>query len=276
MTCEDFATVELGWSAALGYWLVNDRPSRLDTDGDGYPCEHTEFPLDLPACCGEEPPDSWVPADNYPWEYFPHPFWERGWYCRDLAFEYDFGDYQDAILYWLWEGEPDRMDADGDGYPCETVWPEMFIRDMLEDPNLITIYTPDMLNEDLPKGMFCRELIWWRPWYRQALAYFFSEGFPARMDADGNGAPCETVYEEVAGWADRMRENPDRPPGLTCEQLADAYGEGSYFGVAGYWLAYDRPADLDPDGDGYPCSPGWPWPDDVEYFKDGSPGCCAG
>lgn len=32
-------------------------------------------------------------------------------------------DYGLAVYYWLTEGRPDRMDADGNGRPCETVYP---------------------------------------------------------------------------------------------------------------------------------------------------------
>lgn len=45
----------------------------------------------------------------------------RGKYCRDL---HPFGfSYADAYDYWEWEGRPDRMDADRNGVPCETVYP---------------------------------------------------------------------------------------------------------------------------------------------------------
>jgi hypothetical protein len=40
--------------------------------------------------------------------------------------------------------------------------------------------------------------------YGLAVYYWLTEGRPARMDADGNGRPCETVYpanEVDAFWA---------------------------------------------------------------------------
>ncbi len=44
-----------------------------------------------------------------------------GLYCRDL---YPKGvSYPDALRYWEREGRPERMDADGNGVPCETVYP---------------------------------------------------------------------------------------------------------------------------------------------------------
>ena len=43
-----------------------------------------------------------------------------GLFCRDLNAA-GFG-YPDAVAYWVSEGEPDRMDADHNGIPCETVY----------------------------------------------------------------------------------------------------------------------------------------------------------
>ncbi len=44
-----------------------------------------------------------------------------GRFCRDL---YPLGyTYADAYAYWEWEGRPDRMDADRNSVPCETVYP---------------------------------------------------------------------------------------------------------------------------------------------------------
>lgn len=43
-----------------------------------------------------------------------------GLFCRDIA---SLGyDYSDAVAYWVSEGSPDRMDADRNGIPCETVY----------------------------------------------------------------------------------------------------------------------------------------------------------
>jgi hypothetical protein len=55
-----------------------------------------------------------------------------GLYCRDLILpppdsvdDRDFYhlSYGVAVHYWLNEGRPDRMDANTDGQPCETVYP---------------------------------------------------------------------------------------------------------------------------------------------------------
>jgi hypothetical protein len=55
-----------------------------------------------------------------------------GLFCRDLA---PLGySYADAVAYWTREGRPDRMDADGNGIPCETVYPTDDVRGFWGDP----------------------------------------------------------------------------------------------------------------------------------------------
>lgn len=46
---------------------------------------------------------------------------EAGLFCRDL--HAGGHDYESAVMYWAREGNPDRMDADRNGIPCETVYP---------------------------------------------------------------------------------------------------------------------------------------------------------
>ncbi len=270
MSCRDFATEELGWFVALGYWFVNGQPSYLDADGDGLPCEDIPFPI-----IHEDGTAGTIIWGENLWIDLMRP----GMYCRDFVVEEDHPPYWSAVLYWLSEGEPDRMDADRDGIPCETTYPEVFIRDLLEDPTIIGNEDPTI--DELDRGLRCRDLIWWMPFYQQALGYFYSEGFPERMDADDNGVPCETVYsdatlitEDATSFADGIRTT--YPENLSCAELADPDIGGFYPAVAMYWLIHGRPSELDPDGDGYPCSPGWPRPEEVEFFKEGSPGCCAG
>jgi len=47
---------------------------------------------------------------------------ESGLFCRDLRRR--GYTYAEAVHYWTVEGRPDRMDADRNGIPCETVYPE--------------------------------------------------------------------------------------------------------------------------------------------------------
>ena len=57
-----------------------------------------------------------------------------GLFCRDLdAMGYP---YDDAVAYWFLEGSPDRMDADRNGIPCETVYPSTDIAYFYDLPEL--------------------------------------------------------------------------------------------------------------------------------------------
>ncbi len=61
-------------------------------------------------------------------------------------------------------------------------------------------------------GLFCRDLATAGRSYVDAVAYWHAEGRPARMDADRNGIPCQTVYdaaEVTAYWGEPL------PTGLT-------------------------------------------------------------
>jgi len=61
--------------------------------------------------------------------------------------------------------------------------------------------------DSVESGLFCRDLYGLGYGFRDAVGYWMSEGRTARMDADRNGVPCETVYkagavEAVYGSAD--------------------------------------------------------------------------
>lgn len=65
---------------------------------------------------------------------------ETGLLCRDLA---DRGyDYEGAVAYWTKEGTPERMDADGNGIPCETVYLEKEVLAFWGDPLPTTTAPP--------------------------------------------------------------------------------------------------------------------------------------
>ncbi len=105
---------------------------------------------------------------------------EAGLICADLA---DLGFwYGDAAAYWVREGRPAGMDADGNGIPCETVY----------DGDQIDAFFNVWFNE--PEGLLCADLAAAGYHYGDALAYWIAEGAPDRMDIDTDGIPCETVY----------------------------------------------------------------------------------
>lgn len=93
------------------------------------------------------------------------------------------GTYAEAVAYWIVIGRPARMDADGNGIPCGEVFPGQEVD---------AFYHPTDL--DRTAGQFCRDLSAAGVPLEEAVAYWLLEGAPARMDADGNGIPCETVY----------------------------------------------------------------------------------
>jgi hypothetical protein len=110
-----------------------------------------------------------------------------GLFCRDLdARGYS---YSAAVDYWRVHGQPDQMDEDLNGIPCETVYPA----------SSVTAYWGDELPapqgiESLPGDLFCRDLNAQGFGYSEAVDYWFLHGAPDRMDEDLNGIPCETVY----------------------------------------------------------------------------------
>ena len=111
--------------------------------------------------------------------------------CRDLkALGYS---YSAAVDYWRLYGQPNRMDEDKNGIPCETVYPRSDV--VAYWPS--TVYN-NSISYGLPSGLLCRDLESRGVGVYDALRYYVWEGYPSRMDADNNGIPCETVYPDAA------------------------------------------------------------------------------
>ena len=108
-----------------------------------------------------------------------------GLFCRDLKSK--GYSYVAAIDYWRLHGQPNQMDADRNGVPCETVYPRSDIGQYWNGRE-ISGATP------LATGLLCRDLAARGATYAQAVAYWWYYNRPLRMDADKNGIPCETVY----------------------------------------------------------------------------------
>ncbi len=139
------------------------------------------FLVDTSLGAQAQPPATLPPVTQPPATQPPGPGLATGLFCRDL-FDLGFG-YDDAAAYWVREGRPDRMDADRNGIPCETVY----------SSSLMDIFFQPVLSVE-PTGLFCRDLADRGWWFSDALAYWIAEGAPDRMDADRNGIPCETIY----------------------------------------------------------------------------------
>lgn len=121
-----------------------------------------------------------------------------GLFCRDLmARGYS---YVAATDYWRMHGQPNQMDADRNGIPCETVYPPTDVSAYWSERDV----PPSAAEESglLPSGLFCRDLQARGLSYSDAVSYWWQEGGPDRMDADLNGIPCETVYSsyEINGY----------------------------------------------------------------------------
>ena len=111
--------------------------------------------------------------------------------CRDLRAK-GFS-YSAAVDYWRQHGQPDRLDADRDGIPCETVYPTTDVLAYWGTQGVTpTLDTSNVY--DLPPGLLCRDLADRGFDVYEAIAYYLNWGGPSNMDADGNGVPCETVY----------------------------------------------------------------------------------
>jgi hypothetical protein len=105
LLCADVKAAGHDYREALAYWVREGRPSRMDADLDGIPCE-TVFEAS---------------AIENVLQFDADPSLAAGGFCRDVAGAgYGFGE---ALAYWVREGAPDRMDADSNELPCETVFP---------------------------------------------------------------------------------------------------------------------------------------------------------
>jgi len=127
-----------------------------------------------------------------------------GLFCRDLRAK-GFS-YPAAVDYWRVQGQPERLDADRDGVPCETVYPTSDVVSYWGTQGVTpTIDSTSVY--DLAPGLMCRDLADRGFSVYEAIDYYLNWGGPSNMDADGNGVPCETVYPDayevwVGGFGD--------------------------------------------------------------------------
>jgi len=117
-----------------------------------------------------------------------------GLFCRDLRAK-GFS-YTAAVDYWRIQGQPDQLDADKDGIPCETVYPTADVLAYWGTLGVTPTLRPTTVY-DLPPGLLCKDLRDRGFDVYDAIAYYLNWGEPPNMDADGNGVPCETVYSDA-------------------------------------------------------------------------------
>jgi hypothetical protein len=99
--------------------------------------------------CGEAFPvtrtveaDDAVRSTSATSSFWRHAAATHGLYCRDLRYGWpptagrglgaDAG-FLWSVVYWNLEGQPERMDADGNGIPCETLYTPELIEAVLLD-----------------------------------------------------------------------------------------------------------------------------------------------
>lgn len=114
LLCADLQERGYSYEDAYSYWTYWGRPSNMDIDSNGIPCQ-TVYPA-APGYVGTSAPAASTVPTPY-WEIYSLP---SGLLCRDLR---DQGySYQNAYDYWVYWNRPSNMDIDSNGVPCETVW----------------------------------------------------------------------------------------------------------------------------------------------------------
>ena len=205
---------------------------------------------------------------------------ESGLFCCDLsALGYD---YESAVAYWTSEGRPERMDADRNGIPCQTVYEPAEVMAYWGDPLPTTTAAPTVTLTRL--GSYVAN-----QWQR---AGGYSIEWECQLDhgdilAAGSVATCrptETGEGEYPVLTALILNDTGKvavaQSGLPRLELApeiiiDTFGTGKlcrdvldpdnglpafipdsdlhYFGAVLYWFMEDRPDRMDADTNGIPC-----------------------
>lgn len=202
---------------------------------------------------------------------------EQGLFCRDL---YPLGySYSDAVAYWVSEGSTDRMDADKNGIPCETVYPEADILSFWGDP-LPTTTEGQFLS--LAEVARAAAAVWYfsdsEEWSCRnegvgdlgfgAIVSCVPEPIPEGqfpvltglvLNSQGVVAFAEAGVEYVILNPSVMDET--MGSGLFCRDLLATsefetelgHPHAQYFGALLYWFLEGRPDRMDADLNGIPC-----------------------
>ena len=188
---------------------AEDSPSEASTtsvDGAGDPgLGSVTMPVPPPSTTATTAPPTTSPPTTSPPATGPGDVMAQpsGLFCRDLkAMGYS---YSAAVEYWRREGHTNQMDKDRNGIPCETVYPRSDVVAYWGDAGWGDS-SFDYL-DGVASGLLCRDLYSMGYTYGEAVAYWYREGAPDRMDEDLNGIPCETVYSSSTvydywGWGE--------------------------------------------------------------------------
>jgi hypothetical protein len=185
---------------------------------------------------------------------------KSGLFCRDLNVK--GYSYAAAVDYWRMHGQPDQMDIDLNGLPCETVYPSLNVASYWGARQTPGSGVPTSAPQAtipavsaLPSGMLCRDLYARGYSYSSAVDYWRMYGEPSQMDIDYNAIPCETVYSATdvsSYWGGGTYAG---SYGLSSNLMcSDLYARGvSYPDAVDYWWTYGAPDRMDIDLNGIPC-----------------------
>jgi hypothetical protein len=204
---------------------------------------------------------------------------EAGLLCRDL---HGLGyDYVAAVAYWSREGRPDRMDADRDGIPCETVYPETEVLAFWgEGPPTTAVVRWSLVDLEAYVGdAWTNAAGWSTEWtchLDHGIDLIGGAVASCRPVVIGEGEyPVLTALVLNDGGTIAVTEAGLRYLDLNPGVLVDEYGSGmfcrdvldvdtglprwigdpdlQYFGAVLYWFIEDRPDRMDADRNGIPC-----------------------
>jgi hypothetical protein len=186
------AGVAVGVIAVLLTWLVVLTMNKAEPVQDSSAPVRDSAPPAPASAPAVVPPTATVTVAPRPTATVARPGDVRGLpgglFCRDLkARGYS---YVAAVEYWRGQGQPNQMDADRNGIPCETVYARSDVGQYWRGREVRTVAS-------VPANLFCRDLVAMGASYGESVTYWWYSGMPSRMDADGNGIPCETVYSAV-------------------------------------------------------------------------------
>ncbi len=108
-----------------------------------------------------------------------------GLLCRDLK-QRGYG-YAAAVDYWRIQGQPQRLDADRNGIPCEPEYARAEVGKYWQGRRVNPLAS-------VPDGLSCRDLVARGATYSEAVTYWWYADRPQRLDPDDDGIPCQAEY----------------------------------------------------------------------------------
>lgn len=204
--------------------------------------------------------------------------------------------YPTLLYYWMAAGRPASMDDDGNGLPCETVYPAEIVARAADSP-LVPGNNPGVAHTvaDVAQHLQAVLNVMRVPNYADAARVELGPGpdpgapaitgTPIRAsDFSLNGGVLVTVLGDDGRYAFSNTRccgyGPnvgDYPPDASCKQLSQplpkpelddpSWPEGlAYPFVVYHWMEQGSPARLDKDGNGRPCEAQHPSGEVAAYF----------